>query len=335
MSRPENNEPVRPGEAADEAAARWLVAHDEGLTPAEQAEFDAWLARPGHAAIWAEARSAWTALDRLPELPRTSLGPLATPASRHRRAWLPLAAGFAVLLAGAAVWYFPQPGSGAEEPAGLVRIMPERRELPDGSRVELNQDAELQVDFTGDLRRVRLVSGEAYFAVAHDPRRPFVVEGRGVLVRAVGTAFNVKLNIASIEVLVTEGRVAVGPNGNGFELPAGHRAEIPREGGDAAAAVAVTAAEATRLLTWRSVRLQFQDLPLAAVAEEFNRHGRASGQPRLVIDPAVADTLVAGSLRADNVEVFARVLESSFNLGVTRRADGAILVGPPAARSVK
>src|SRR5204863_5888557 len=80
---------------------------------------------------------------------------------------------------------------------------------PDGSVVELNRGAVVSAHFTASERRMRLVSGEANFKVAKDPQRPFVVEARGVAVRAVGTAFNVRIDAVSVEVLVTEGVVNV------------------------------------------------------------------------------------------------------------------------------
>jgi transmembrane sensor len=54
-------------------------------------------------------------------------------------------------------------------------------------------------------------SGEAHFFVEKDPQRPFVVNAAGIDVRAVGTAFNVRIDPAAVEVLVTEGRVRVDP----------------------------------------------------------------------------------------------------------------------------
>jgi transmembrane sensor len=56
---------------------------------------------------------------------------------------------------------------------------------------------------------VVLERGEAHFQVAKNPARPFVVVARGVEIRAVGTAFSVGLESTRVEVLVTEGQVAV------------------------------------------------------------------------------------------------------------------------------
>lgn len=93
--------------------------------------------------------------------------------------------------------------------------VPARRVLEDGSVVELKDDAELALAFTDGVRRVILRRGEAHFAVAKNPNRPFVVEAGGIEVRAVGTAFAVRHRARAIEVVVTEGRVAVEESGVG------------------------------------------------------------------------------------------------------------------------
>lgn len=82
--------------------------------------------------------------------------------------------------------------------------------LPDGSNVFLNKESAIRYVYhaKSDERRVEL-KGEAYFAVKHDESRKFVVDIDGVLIRDIGTAFNVKAPADShtIEVVVNEGEV--------------------------------------------------------------------------------------------------------------------------------
>ena len=54
-----------------------------------------------------------------------------------------------------------------------IALAPDRRTLPDGSVIELNAGAEIAVNFTPAQRGVRLLRGEALFAVAHNPGSPF------------------------------------------------------------------------------------------------------------------------------------------------------------------
>src|SRR5690606_2450025 len=128
-----------------------------------------------------------------------------------------------------------------------------------------------------------LVQGEAQFSVARDSARPFIVRAGGVDVRAVGTAFNVKLAGASIELLVTEGTVHVAPAptllrgaADGVaptpaaefqaSLSAGQRTIIP-VASEGAAPVVLEASrdEVERLLLWKPRLLDFNATPLAEV----------------------------------------------------------------------
>ena len=84
-----------------------------------------------------------------------------------------------------------------------------RLTLDDGSALALNTSSVLQVKFAADERRIVLRQGEASFQVAHDEDRPFVVQAGDVSVRAVGTAFSVRMRQQELEVVVTEGVVEV------------------------------------------------------------------------------------------------------------------------------
>lgn len=84
--------------------------------------------------------------------------------------------------------------------------------LADDSVVKLNTDSFIHVAFNDKQRHIFLRRGEAFFQVAHNPERPFVVHANGKIIRAVGTAFAVRLDSTwkegvDLEVTVTEGRV--------------------------------------------------------------------------------------------------------------------------------
>lgn len=79
--------------------------------------------------------------------------------------------------------------------------------LADGSVMELNTDSQVQVNYSDVVRKIRLLRGEAHFVVAHEPGWPFeVYAGRG-RVKAVGTAFSVRLTDDRVKVTVFEGKV--------------------------------------------------------------------------------------------------------------------------------
>jgi transmembrane sensor len=165
---------------------------------------------------------------------------------------------------------------------------------------------------------VRLRDGEVYLTVARDAARPFLVEAGGVTVRAIGTAFNVRRDRDAVEVIVTEGRVQLEPAGGApVSLAAGERARAAP--GERPVVSATDPAAVARELAWRTVRLEFEALPLESVIVEFNLRNT---RQLAVGDAAAGRVKVAGTFRADEPEAFARLLEASFGIAVQRSATG-------------
>ncbi len=86
--------------------------------------------------------------------------------------------------------------------------------MEDGSRITLNTDSQIRVDLTVKERRVELQQGEAFFEVAHDASRPFIVRAGNKRVIAVGTRFSVRREANDVRVVVTEGKVRVETEGD-------------------------------------------------------------------------------------------------------------------------
>ncbi|MFZ5495531.1 MAG: FecR family protein [Verrucomicrobiota bacterium] len=318
--------------AIEAAAATWLARRDRGFTAAEQDEFLQWLREdPRHRACFAQLDSAWAEFDALTQWrPEHSTRPnpdlLARPAV-PRAPWrlpLALAAAAAVLAAG---WFARQPPP-APAPRGLPSQASALRDydqkiLEDGSIIDLNRGGSVEVRYTAAERRVWLTAGEAHFTVAKNPHRPFIVRAGKVDVRAVGTAFNIRLDPAAVEVLVTEGRVQVTPPASGPALPvlhAGQRVVLPAAG--PAAVDTVSADEMSRLMAWQPRQLEFDSARLADVVAAFNRHNRVQLE---LGDPALADLAIGASFRSNNVEGFVRLLESGFEIAAERRGDRIVL----------
>jgi transmembrane sensor len=217
--------------------------------------------------------------------------------------------------------------------------------LDDGSVIELNAGAKVDVHFTLEERRVELVSGEALFSVAKNPNRPFIVSAGLLSVRAIGTAFSVARSQGAVSVLVTEGKVRldepdglprpVGASGAFRELSnlvAGQRAELstPTLPVQTAIAVAktallikeVTPIEIERALSWQGIRLEFIDMRLNDVVSEFNRY---NARKLVIADAETASIVVGGNFRADNVDTFVRLLCSGFGVKAEPRGNQIIL----------
>ncbi len=83
--------------------------------------------------------------------------------------------------------------------------------LADGTEIWLNSCSSLEFParFSGDERRVRLLSGEAYFEVAKNAGKPFIVEAQGKEVRVLGTAFDVDIYEGEFATTLVTGKVEV------------------------------------------------------------------------------------------------------------------------------
>lgn len=338
--------PVKPSdpdhEAVEAAAAQWLARCDRVLTPSEQDAYLEWLrAHPDHAAAVARLRQSWARLDQLgcwrPTHSATPNPDLLAPARRAR--WRPLgvlAMAAMVAIAGILIWNTRQVPA-VESRVAKILPGPERLALEDGSLVELNAGAVVEVLMAPGERRVRLVRGEALFSVAKDPQRPFIVDTDGCEVRAVGTAFAVRQQADGLAVLVTEGEVrlvqaTVGEAGRHSgatlvpRLTAGQEAIVstagPAGGFPGISVRDLGPAEVDAALAWRGIRLEFDDMPLRDVIMEFNRYNT---RQLIIHNEATGAVLVGGSFRADNLDAFVRLLDSGFDVVAEPEGDGIVL----------
>lgn len=326
-------------------ASAWMARRDRGLSGAERCEFECWRAADArHAREFARLEAAWRGLDRMREVPALEQMAEAVVAraqarrQRTRRAW-----SFVSLAAAAAVALMLTRGPEAPRPAAIARA-PEnvrvlastlaRETLPDGSVVELNGTSRIAVEFTPEVRHVRLVAGEAHFVVAKNPARPFLVSAAGVTVRAVGTAFNVRMAPEALEVLVTEGRVSVqNPPASGtapgepVALAAGQRAVVPLrvDTVDVVSVRDVSRSEMDDYLAWQSTRLVFDNTSLAEVVDAFNRY---NGHVLVLGDPRLANRRLTGVFRADNLDGFVRLLRASADVRSERRGEREVVLLP-------
>ncbi|CAG1005405.1 Protein FecR [Myxococcaceae bacterium] len=199
----------------------------------------------------------------------------------------------------------------------------ERRELTleDGSRVSLNTHSALSVEFSPERRAVKLLEGEAYFQVAHNPARPFTVATAHGVAKVTGTAFNVYAQGERMTVTVSEGRVKVyaeGAENQAVNLTAGLQASGDANG--IGAAVRVDDRQAT---AWREDLLAFEMRPLASVVGELNRYfpGRI-----MVADPRLRGRVVSGAFDLSHPRDVLAAIEKTLSLGSLSLPGGVTLL---------
>lgn len=188
-------------------------------TQDEQFAFALWLAElditAGKKAFANEEEEKETALLMRNNLRKQNLGN-GVPVKNIRpliRYWLPAAACVVAIVAGITIFTKQQPAKAPtfkEVSTGTAQH--KKIQLPDGSDIQLGKASTLRLpDFFNDTLREVFLTGEAFFDIARDEQRPFIVRSENIDVRILGTSFNVKHDPGNpeTEVLVHSGRVAV------------------------------------------------------------------------------------------------------------------------------
>lgn len=316
-----------------DAAASWLTRCGAGLSVAEAAEFARWRdADPRHAWAFEQVQATQHLLMRLPESPAAAammaeVDALMKPRRTRVLRWpWAAAAGLAAAACLALVVWVASPRSDVDHitystAAGARQSVA----LSDGSTLVLNGDSEVEVAFATAERRVRLNRGETHFFVAKDPARPFLVSAGEVTIRAVGTAFNVRREAATVEVLVTEGKVQVSretlspaplaPPEPVFLISGQHVVIDTRLAGLPALASADEPSPSTRSLTRSAPRWFFSDTPLAEVVARFNRYNELQIE---IAEPELGRLAVGGTFDADNAESIISVLSTAGDVRIER-----------------
>jgi transmembrane sensor len=312
----------------DKEACAWIAQLDgEEPSAADLEAFREWVNRSARHREAIESLSAlWVEMNVLTELavpPRSSPTFWANPG---RAAALAASVILVVaLLFGVQRIHTTQPAEFYQTAVGQQRTVA----LPDGSIVQLNTATQLRVSYSDDSRKLHLLSGEAYFDVEPDSQRPFTVQVDKRIVRAVGTAFSIRHDGASIEVLVTEGVIelreqAKNPGLFGAaesvigSLTSGQRIRLAEQ---LEQAESVSPEASARELAWRDGMLSFAGEPLSLVVEEVGRYTELD----IVIDDRdLRDLRIGGYFRAGDTEGLLHTLEAGFPIEVIRSQEGMV-----------
>jgi transmembrane sensor len=333
----------------EEAAAVLLVRQDVVGTLADEILFTDWLAAdPANSIAWARACSTWESFAN-PEEPefeqlRASAG---EERPRQRRWFVALAASVALVAASSGLVLVSSPSSvapprptsttassGDDLPRQLLTTaIGERRTfaLADHSSVTLNTDSAVAVAFRSGERRLELIHGQAFFAVAHHRQRPFVVESRGRSVIALGTRFEVRAHDETMRVVLVEGLVKVVPKPTEHPNPV-----ILRKGQQLVAdgrSLKVMDANITSTGDWQRGVITFHNTTLAEAATELNRY--AAMDKLVVRDPRIAALRVSGVFRTNESSLFARTVEQIYPVRIIINGETREIVDAAAKTGTK
>ena len=314
-----------------EIAIEWLVRlQGDQVTEDDWRAFDAWLrVSPGNA----EAYDAVLRFDqrlhrdaRLAEHePLTAAAAPVMPVRSARRAWMGSAgAAIAATFVAAAV-LLPAGGLMGGRETIYTTKSGERRTivLEDGSRIELNAASRLTVRFDRNVRRVWLGDAQAFFDVAADPTRPFLIEAGDTQVRVVGTQFDVRHRDGAVAVAVQRGLVevrrGVDKRATPIRLTVGQGLSH-REGRDDGAHVDAVAVD--EITGWRQGRLIYRDKPLSEITADLNR---LFPKPMKLADTRAADLRLSGVLIVDEQDAMVTRLSQLLPVRTTKTKDSIVI----------
>lgn len=338
---------------AHQLAVAWdwvLRLRDDNALQEDVIEWVSWYeADDRHKQAFAEMQALWRESGRLIDGPNgltlaQLLGPMQTPLSsalattramtslserfsgwRRRVAWAgaAIAATLCALVLGV-YWY------GQRDEVIVAKTGPtvvREAVLPDGSKVELAAQSSVALHYTDEERVLEMKGGEAYFSVARNPQRPFIVKVGRLRVRAVGTAFNIREADGRVVVTVTEGTVDVYPQSRGINaalseplrVKSGHQV-IWTEGESTPILAAVDVQQA---LAWKQGRLQYLNEPLAAVIADVNRYSK---RQVAIADDAVGEILFSGTVFTEATDAWLQALPSVFPVELQSNADERLVL---------
>ena len=279
-------------EALEREAAQWFVRFDAGdVCPDEMRIFQEWYGKSQqHRDAFERISSFWSGAEILGDLRDYAAADdvqeplkrdIVPTGGKSRRLVLGSMAASITLLGGLAVTNLAI-NSSYNHSVHYETAIGEQKSisLPDDSQITLNTNSALQVSFSKDVRRIDMTNGEVLFDVAPDERRPFSVATNNGVVTAVGTAFSIRVHEEKIDVLVTEGRVALAstetednaektPAASVTELSAGQSVEFAQT---ARTIQIVREEEVEKALDWRDGMISFNGETLQEVITYLSRY---------------------------------------------------------------
>jgi len=202
--------------------------------------------------------------------------------------------------------------------------------LADGSIITLGAQSLVEVAYTESIRTVNLRKGQAFFDVAKNPERPFIIKLDDAEISVLGTKFDVHLDQAYTTVAVMEGRVRITPTQTALLQPKkGVEAAILHAGQEVSVSDVGFANEIRNTQTkpgeWREGRMVYAEAPLGRIIRDINRY---YGTPIVLGHQSLHAILMTTSFETNQVDVFLRNLPDMLPVTVVRDVSGTITIKP-------
>lgn len=182
--------------------------------------------------------------------------------------------------------------------------------LPDGTQVWLNASTYLRFpeNFDGEQRRVEL-RGEAYFEVAHQPDKPFIVSFNNTEVKVLGTHFNINTYGSSSKTTLIEGSVSISEGSQEKMLKPGQEALINESG------ISVQKTEVYKSIAWKEGVFYFHEDGIKEVLSQVARWYDVE----IVYEGKPGQQTISGNIRrqatlSQVLEMLSTLTNAKFNL---------------------
>lgn len=193
--------------------------------------------------------------------------------------------------------------------------------LKDGSHVQLNLNTQLRYNHYRKQRYVSFLNGEAYFHVAHDKQKPFLVAAGAVLVTVTGTEFNVWKYNDNVVVTVIDGSVNVARDDD-VKYSLSRSMQATYKPGNSTIDINAAAA-VEKIMAWREGRLILDDLPLVDAINKINPYLQ---KPLVITDESVAQLRIGGIYDIANIKELPNLLPNILPVRLQARPDGSLLI---------
>jgi transmembrane sensor len=237
-----------------------------------------------------------------------------------RRKWMKIAAVWALFGMAGLLYFFLKPEGKATMISLQANNEVKTETLPDGSVITLNRYSLLTYPekFSGDTREVKLSRGEAFFDIAHDKNKPFLIRVNDIMVRVVGTSFNIRNTKSETEVIVETGIVQVTRQKEVIRLKPSEMVVIRHDKGKM-----VKSGRVDELYNYyRTKRLTLDNTPLSRAVEMLNEAYHVN----IIIDNKnMAEKTLTTVLQTDSLDNALKVISETLNARIIKK-DGMIII---------
>lgn len=297
-----------------EQVEQWAAASDANKKQLEQLRYIWTETKKLEAASSADEQAAWQRFKQRIDKQNTTTKTI--PLGR-RTNWMRIAATLILMIGGSWMAYIYLYSAGTITLASGDAVLSQT--LPDGSTITLNKNATVKYPkkFTGSTREVTL-DGEAFFNVAADKQKPFIIHANEADIEVVGTSFNVKTNTNQTEVVVETGVVQVSKKLKGVVLNPKEKATVKKN-----TELPIKEKTEDELHNYyRTKAFVCNNTPLSRLVPVLND---AYGANIVISNTELNDLRITTTFNNESLDNILEVLSGTFNINIVKK-DGQIVL---------